>query len=246
MHKDILILAKSHKNGGFCVAGVEVNTNGSNQRSLTRRWIRPVCNDGGQTSGALPSESCRDFSVLDVVRFDLEKHSPMTGQCENWQWPSSAIRTVSTLPDQRVLGHLADRCGDIWHDSATPRDDQVSAQRVLAEHIEHSLMMITPLDLVFSLERQKTLTGVRKRVYCSFTHNGKTYRRIAVTDPVIFRVFSNQFPATMGTTIHKRLRHGDGYWLTLSLSPCFGASNYHYIVAATVIDHTGYLNRTYR
>lgn len=245
MQKEILVLAKSYKTGGFCIAGVEVDKGTDGQRRLTRRWIRPVSRQNGTTSGSIPSVACSNFSVFDLIGIDLEKHQPMAGQPENWQWPESAIHTLAPKPDRRVLHQLANCSAAIWHDPSTARDDQISAPHTISMGIEHSLMLIAPQNLVFSLELQRFGNEVRKRIFVSFTHNGQTYRRIAVTDPAIFRVFTNQFPIAIGACARKRLHHGDNYWLTLSLSPCFGKTPCHYIIAAAVIDHTGYLNRTY-
>jgi len=246
MHKDILVLAKSRKNGGFCVAGLEVGRANENNRYLKRRWLRPVFNTGSHMSGALPFEHCRNFSVLDVIRVNLACPSPLPGQSENWQCLPSTIQRLYAFPEPGILHKIADGHGEIWHDTTTPRDDQISANTVRTNKIQDSLMLIKPQDLVFELELQNSVHGVRKRIYCSFAHNGKRYQRISVTDPVISRILRGRFPETVGKTLSLRPERGDDYWLTLSLSLCIGRASYHYIVAAAVIDNTGHLNRTYR
>lgn len=247
MIKEMLLMAKSSKGGGLCLAGLEVRTSAAGQRVLTNNWIRPVSLDCQTTNnGAIPFAACENIGVLDIIRIKLAGPAPQAGQSENWLWDSTPLQKIGSLPESYILHKVAARSQAVWYDSATDRDDQISHAQIRDGSPQPSLMLVEPQNLVFELELHETARGLKKRVYTSFEHNGCTYRRITVTDPVIRRVFNRQFPTVPGGVIQKRLNNGDSYWLTLSLAPCFGARNCHYILAAAIIDQSGYLNRNYR
>lgn len=250
MQKEILILAKSAKHGGYCVAGVEVEQAAGGHRVLGNNWVRPVSElSDGTCSGAIPREMCDSFQVGDIVIADLKGHAPVVGQQENWVWAGTPFKSAGKVSDIRVLRYLTAPAQPIWFDVSTNRDDQVSECTVIRNGIGHSLMLVAPEDLVFSLEVEQTSYGLRKRIFATFSHQGKTFQRLVVTEPSLRKIFSNQFPREEGVTVSKRLNHKDSYWLTLSLSPKFsgtcGGPAYHYLLVAAVIDHSGYLNRRY-
>lgn len=249
MQKEILILAKSVKHGGCCVAGIEVGRSADGLPVLGNNWVRPVTAvNNGSSSGAIPKDECNHYSVGDLVWMNLQSAVPVCAQQENWTWAGTSFRKSGELDDNRRLEYLTNTDNKVWFDRTTVRDDQISESVVLQQKISHSLMLVAPQHLVFSLELEQASYGVKKRVFASFTLGDKTYQRISVTDPAVRKVFSNQFPNTVGQAVTKTLNHGDGYWLTLSLSPKFVCGNgraHHYVLVAAVIDHTGYLNRRY-
>ena len=247
MQKEILVLAKSTKPGGFCVAGPEVLRAANGSRSLSRNWIRPVAMaSDGEATRAIPAQLCANFAVLDLITVDLSSHMPLRGQPENWLWQNTRACVTQPLEQLEVLDRLVDPHISPWNDPTTDRDDEISTVQIRAKADTRSLMLIAPQDLVFHLELQNRGFGLRRRVFASFAFNGGEYQRIPVTDPIITRIFAHQFPDTVGTTIDQRLNHGSNYWLTLSLSACFGRKKCHYMLVAAVIDQTGYLNRSYR
>lgn len=249
MQKEILILAKSVKGGGCCVAGIEVERSADGLPVLGNNWVRPVSAANNVSySGAIPNGECNHYRVGDLVWMDLKGQAPIFAQQENWMWAGTPFQKSGELDDNRRLEYLANTNNKVWFDRATARDDQISESAALQQDISHSLMLVAPQNLVFSLELEQTSYGVKKRVFASFTLGDKTYQRFSVTDPAIRKVFINQFPNTVGQAVTKTLNHGDGYWLTLSLSPKFVCGNgraHHYVLVAAVIDHTGYLNRRY-
>jgi hypothetical protein len=250
MQKEILILAKSIKHGGCCVAGIEIEYTADGCRVLGDGWVRPVSESAhGKCSGAIPREECDRLRVGDIVLLDVDRPAPIFAQKENWTWAGTPLRKSGELRDNRILNYLVNSDQQIWFDPTTDRDDQISEAAAHQQDIGHSLMLVAPENLVFSFELKQTGYGIRKRIFASFMYQGKTHHRLAVTDPALMKVFCNQFPKTLGVTINKTLNHGDNYWLTLSLSPKFApVSNgpaHHYALVAAVIDHSGYLNRRY-
>lgn len=243
MQKEILVLAKSWKQGGFCVAGLEVRTRADGSKSLTRNWIRPVCaSANSEYTGALPKVWCDSFGILDCIDLKLDRHVPAETQPENWLLRSAPVKGVYSLSDVLLLGNIAANDA-LWTDAETLRDDQIGAAAVTGI-AKRSLVLIQPRELKFRLLLRETQTGVKRKILVSFMHNGHRYRDISITDPAIGKIYSRQFPQRPGETVVTTLNHGDNYFLTLSLSPRF-IDGYHYMVGATVIDHTGYLNRNY-
>jgi hypothetical protein len=250
MQKEILILAKSIKRGDCCIAGVEMENTAGGHRVLGHNWVRPVSESAdGACSGAIPKAECDTFCVGDIVLVDLSRPAPIFAQEENWIWAGTPFRKSGQLRDNRILSYLTNSAQQVWSDPATARDDQISEDAASQQNIGHSLMLVAPANLTFSLELKQTDYGLRKSIFASFVYQGKTYQRLAVTDPALRKVFFNQFPQSVGITVSKTLNHGDNYWLTLSLSPKFGpvcgGPAHHYALVAAVIDHSGYLNRTF-
>lgn len=79
MLKDIVILTKSSKNHGYCVAGIDVNTG---------RWIRLISDDQN-SHGALFSENIMydnglECNIFDVVKVDVCESRNFLPQTENF------------------------------------------------------------------------------------------------------------------------------------------------------------------
>ncbi|QSR34197.1 hypothetical protein CFI10_04210 [Marinobacterium iners] len=244
MQKEILVLAKSCKTGGYCVGGIELVLGDDGRKYLSNTWIRPVTvTEEGQHQGCLDKHLCTGFSVFDIIEINAVPAEYIPGQPENWLLQDTRIRKVTTLSQLDVINCLAQRNVSIWSDDRTVRDDQISPAAAASVAQCHSLMVIQPENLTFTLEVEQMPYGLRKRISASFMHAGKSYNRIKVTDPAITKVFCNQFPAAPGVQYQKQLRNRDRYWVTLSLSPEFMGN--HYVLAAAILDHSGYLNRSY-
>lgn len=243
MRKELLLLAKSFKHGGYCLAGCEIVRDDNGNAYLTHHWVRPVTKGQlGTSCGAVPADWCQAVSVLDVIEVEFEHQSPIIGQPENWLMKPNSIRKLYSFSNLPALRPLSVDCAPLWQDCAV-RDDQI--RPAIAEMAQASLTLISPQNLSFSLElKEHSSDKLSRKIYASFIHNGHRFDRIKVTDPALYRLFKNQFPNVIGQTVYRNLRHGDQYFLTMSLSPFF--NGFHYVLVAAVIDQTGYLNRTYR
>jgi len=234
--KHLLVLANSAKQGGRCMAGrVLENRNGS---YIAGEWIRPVMpHHNGCDS--MPEAVCRQVNPLDVVTLELSSAAPVVGQPENhlWQQESAIDLAWSYNQLQGSLNGILDHPADIWRDIHAHRDDEVTSRYSASQ----SLYLIQPTDLELQLEIDPR---GRRRAYADFSYGGYRYRHIPVTDPLVRRLFINQFP--LSGTKRVRLRNGDAYWLTMSLSLPFGPRNCRYKFVAAIIDHSGYIQRSYR
>lgn len=79
MYKEIIILAKSTKRGGYCVAGVD---------RVTGQWIRPISMDYSN-EGTVPLvdiiySNGERVEIFDIVRINLISHNPTKSQPENY------------------------------------------------------------------------------------------------------------------------------------------------------------------
>ncbi len=238
MQRTVLVLANSNKPGGRCLAGRFIDRD-QNGRWTTGDWCRPVYRNGNGHD-AIPIQACGAVNPLDVVSIELDDHSPAGGQPENWQWrPDTEMTCVHSFNSvDNALATLVENPTDLWLDRNSQRPDEVNQHHPIAQ----SLYLIQPTELWMHLSVDDQN---RKHVHAEFEYQGCRYDGIPVTDPIIRRILYNQFPQH-GATTRLQLYHAARYWLTLSLSLPFGPRQARYKLVAAVIDHTGYLQRTYR
>ena len=79
MKKEIIILTKSLKRNGYCVAGIDISTG---------RWIRIVSNDVKSEHAILKQHMVysngKETDIFDVVEIDLVEQISTSIQPENW------------------------------------------------------------------------------------------------------------------------------------------------------------------
>ena len=78
MKKQICILTKSYKHGGYCVAGIDIET---------KEWIRLVNSDNPNTDDIGKEQLVLNGKIidcLDVLEYDFIKNIPNLCQTENW------------------------------------------------------------------------------------------------------------------------------------------------------------------
>lgn len=79
MKKQLVILTKSARHGGYCVAGIDLETN---------KFIRLISNNqavkGSLTSSHMRCDDSRYANILDVVEVDLIKPVPTETHPEDW------------------------------------------------------------------------------------------------------------------------------------------------------------------
>ena len=232
----LLVLANSFKQGGRCIAGRFIEKGAD--RWQVGEWCRPILpDDDGHDS--IPEDACRGFNPLDVVSIELLKHAPAPGQPENWLWSrGSSITVVHSFNNMsNSLAEIVETPDNLWLDPEAYRPD--AARETFP--VERSLYLVQPSDLQLTLCVED---NGRRRIYGRFIYQGYEYKDIPVTDPIMFRIFTNQFKDDEAVTM--RLRNRDRYWLTMSIGLPFGSRNCRYKFIAAIIDHSGYIQRTYR
>lgn len=240
----MVVLAKSYKARGYCIAGKRLLRNDNGCFICTGQWVRPV-SDTQTLSGALYSDhllckSGAEVKTGDIVRLTVWKGQGIAGQPENRLVADDTWEIVAR-GDDRDLPNLQDTPAAIWLDPGC-KTDRVSPAFVQAGQIQQSLYFIKPENLKFTL-RTESGTG-RKTISASFYYNGVQYNGLRVTCPAICKIFCKQFPEP-GCEEVRTLFKGDDYLLSLSLAPYYHNSGAHHKLVAGVFDFDGYLQRTY-
>ena len=245
-----VVLAKSYKPGGRCIAG-KIATLQENNTLNIGSWVRPVPNDGSG-HGSLSEEMYRyedgtEVRVLDVVEVNKVSEAVVPGQPENFVFDESKHwRKITSLrPDS--ITNISDSVESIWLEQGQ-ETNIVTAAYDQSGGISQSLCLIKPLSLYVTLSNDyNDYEGrFKKKIIASFDYNGVRYEGLSVTCPSTRRIFTNQYPDEGREAVTLPLRKGDDYLLCVSLSPRFGGAQHHYKLVATIFDHDGYLQGTFQ
>jgi hypothetical protein len=77
----IICLANSFKEGGRCLAGIDLDNNNQPVYENGRpKWIRPVCNT---PHGEIPNHWVQLFQLLNIVEFEATESKAEGYQSEN-------------------------------------------------------------------------------------------------------------------------------------------------------------------
>jgi hypothetical protein len=245
----MVVLAKSYKPGGRCIAGRLVEYT-SDKNVTIGGWVRPVANDG-TGKGALTDEmySYEDGAearILDIVEVPVIRSFPIDGQPENFaideakKWKKIGSLSAGSIP---IISEDVD---SIWN------DPQASSSIVTANYdqqglVSQSLCLIKPINLLITLSNDynEFKCAYKKKISASFDYLGVSYEDISITCPSTKWILTNQYPEEGQASKNIPLRKGDNYVLCMSLSPRFGGENHHYKLVATIFDYDGYLQREY-
>jgi len=247
--KQLVILAKSYKQGAWCIAGREISFNAeTNTYSVLDDWIRPVSDDD-EHHGAVSDDHCAydDGSIpriYDLVEIDFLEGQVESGQPENELISANPWRKIGSIrPDG--IHNFKQEPDDIWNEMVGR--DYVSEQYEQQGNIENSLVIIRPENFQIHLTHdQNEYTGqYKKEIRASFDYEGVHYEHISITDPAIRKMLGRQYPDQGGDEVVTTLRKGDDCYLCLSLGPAWTDYNRHYKLVATIFDFDGYIQRTY-
>lgn len=245
-----VVLAKSYKPGGRCIAGKLATLQGNNTLQIGA-WVRPVPNDGTGHS-SLSEEMYRyedgsEVRVLDVVEVGKVSTTAVPGQPENFVFDESKPwRKLTTLRADSIT-NILDPVESLWHEQGVDTNI-VTALYDQSGGIIQSLCLIKPSSFVVTLSQDyNEYEGkYKKKIVAGFDYQGVRYDGLSVTCPSTRRIFTNQYPDEGGEAVTLPLRKGDDYALCISLSPRFGGAQHHYKLVATVFDFDGYLQGTYQ
>jgi len=245
----VLILAKSYKKGGRCIAGKTVQMLGGGNIELGA-WVRPV--SGSIVHSNAMNETMYTYSdgsevrTLDIVEMPIICNKPLAGQPENYLidesqcWRKVGQFTASNVPC------IVDDAADIW--SETDVASNIVTPIYSQNHaITQSLYLIKPSALLVTLSNNYNdySNQFKRRIVASFQYNGTHYNNIPITCPAVCRVFTNQYPQQGASPKTIALKKGDNYVMCMSLAPPFGKYNHQHKLVATMFDYDGYLQRVY-
>ena len=166
MYKDLIIMTKSDKHGGFCVVGIDIN-DGS--------FIR-LMSDDKETFGALTSENMlyednSEAKILDVARVEILEACPAKLQSENvliddtikWQ-------KLGAVNQEDTYQYLNNDASNIFLNV----DNCLSKKEIIQNKSSILFVQITNAQ-IYSNYKNKTKM--------SFTFKGGKYTDMSVTDP---------------------------------------------------------------
>lgn len=208
MEKTIVILAKSIKNGNFCIAGKDLNT---------KEWVRPVSDENG---GAITREQSKltfhgakyapwDSAIFHKVKIDFSTHSPLYFQPENYVISGRPwLQDYHKAPPE-ILFSLLDKPETLWGNNSFKIN-----QNVILNGVDASLYLVYVQDM----NLYKNDRGKRK---VNFIYNGVEYDNFSCTDP------------NFDYLINKQSRYNEAI-LCLSLGELFESDNCHYKIVASI------------
>jgi len=245
-----VVLAKSYKPGGRCIAGKLATLQGNNTLQIGS-WVRPVPNDGSGhaslTEKMYRYEDGSEARILDVVEVNEVSKAEVPGQPENFVFDESTPWKKITSLRADSITNILDPVESIWHEQGVDTNI-VTALYDQTGGITQSLCLIKPSSFVVTLSHDyNDYEGkFKKKIVASFVYEGVRYEGLSVTCPSTRRIFTNQYPAEGEDAITLPLKKGDDYAICISLSPRFGGAQNHYKLVTTVFDYDGYLQGTFQ
>jgi len=219
MEKKIICMGNSYKNGGRCLAGIEVRHSENGYKVVRTNegfpnWVRPVMDNG---NNGIPEILVGSFSMLDVLSVEVTDAVPVGAHCENVHF--SSIRKIGRIGQN--TNNLTPLC-DTYHNLIFGNRGKAVPNEVFING-GYSLMFIKP-------ENPQIITQIdennREKFRIQFSHNGVEYN-LPLTDA--------KYIDDLHAKIRQRgLRNTGELYLTLSLGVNY--SDWHYKLVAGVID----------
>lgn len=213
--KLIICMGNSYKNGGRCLAGIEVKKT-SNGYSVVKdnagspKWIRPVmAND----HHGIPESMVKAFGMLDVLEVDIANEVPVGAHSEN-------VRFSSIYKVGHYNGNLLSLC-DEGHSLIFGNRGKAVSEEVFSTG-GYSLMFVKPIDLF--IESQQNDYG-HEKYRIQFTYMGNRYD-FPLTDP--------EYISLLQRGQRECGNRKDELYLTLSLGVNF--NDWHYKLVAGVVE----------
>lgn len=137
----LLCLANSRKYGERCIAGVQLIPDANQQFHPYKpdgkpKWLRPVF---GSEHGQVPANLVKDFSVGDILSFDLVRFCPNGYQTENCLFHADSLskvrKAVLTAPhlDQLVDNQIEGLLGNAQRSISMEEIERVNQSLVLVK-----------------------------------------------------------------------------------------------------------------
>jgi len=247
MKQHILVLAKSYKPNGRCIAG-KLISKFENNTTYFSNWIRPIP-DGTSSSSAVPIEYCSlsDNSLLqnlDIVEIELGNKLEIRGQPENTSFLPVPWKKISSLNPSHI-STLVEQPENLWLESEL-HTNFVNHNFILNNNISQSLYLIrvTNLKVTLGIEWDAYHQKNKYKIHASFIYNNIQYTNFSITCPALRKALKNKYPILGQPDIEIALLKGDNYALCISLGPNL-QNQRHYKFVASIFDFDGYLQKTF-
>lgn len=177
--KKIAVLAKSAKNGSFCVAGL----------SNKGEWIRPISKNP-EIKNAVPVEDTifsdgTNLKILDVVEIQFLKSQDNFIQPENFYYDDKIVwKKVGNVTLEKIINwHGFDDREKIFYNF----DRFVEPKTIQRQKIKESLLILQIKNLSIKIE----LAEERKKFFADFEYNDTNYKNFSVGDIKIRTIFED-------------------------------------------------------
>ena len=168
----LVCLANSFKEGGRCLAGVELD-NQNNPVIVNGRpkWIRPICNT---PHGEVPTHLVSHLNILHIIEINVTGNPNTDYQSENALFSENSIRNVGTF-DRNKLNAFCENPLTIFNN----RGNAVAQDAI--GNLTRSLILINTNNFEIT---ERTYEDTKKRqTRLVFTHRANHYN-FPITDPV--------------------------------------------------------------
>lgn len=214
MLKHIVCLANSYKNGGRCIAGIEIQKKDGRITIVKNidgspKWIRPIVGNGDD---GVPESMVKQFSVLDILEIEITQQIPTGMHSENVIFTSIA-KIGGIRCNKKNLSLLC----DTTHPLIFGNRGKAVASEVFNKG-GYSLMFIKPDNPV--IQTQHDEYG-HEKYRIQFTYRNNRYD-LPLTDAKYMHMLQNH-----------NVKGGDLYF-TLSLGVKY--EDFHYKLIAGVIE----------
>ncbi|MBQ8178151.1 MAG: hypothetical protein IJ033_03060 [Clostridia bacterium] len=164
----LVILAKSYKQGGYCVAGLNL---------FNGEWIRLVSSRGHDNAISKYAMDSRSINCLDIVDVDLIEHVPLACQKENFRvYEETGIIKTGKLGLEDVVNEMnLDKPNYIFANS----DKYIFARDV--KELNRSLLFVKVSN--FQVTTKSNFETDKPKFKCSFCYNNTYYVNLSLTDP---------------------------------------------------------------
>ena len=167
------ILTKSFKNGGYCVAGIDMET---------CQWIRLV-DSTNPSEDEIKKEQMfvdgRQIECFDVIEFDFINQTPFFCQTENWLLNLKVKpKYIKTISVEELLNKIHI---DKDENFISNKDSLLTANEILK--MKRSLFLFCVKNLKIDASRYENFGEIRFKYKCSFEYNNFVYTNISLTDP---------------------------------------------------------------
>ena len=211
----LVCLANSFKEGGRCLAGIELdNQNDPIIINGRPKWIRPICNT---PHGEIPNHITEPFQILDVLQINNIQAKPEGYQSENVLFDTRSLKKIGLFKKEE----LQKLCEDTKYVFAT---SYASLSEEVILKLNHSLLLIK--TSVFKvIEKPNEHFPDKPKYRLVFSFNELTYD-LSITDPSFLMKYQKN-PDILESV--------DEVLLSLSLGIKFLATNRYYKLVAGVI-----------
>ncbi|MEO8148358.1 MAG: hypothetical protein ABI723_12000 [Bacteroidia bacterium] len=173
MPTKFICLANSFKEGGRCLAGIELDaSNNPVFKNGRPKWIRPVCDTA---HGEIPNHVAEPFQILNIIEIDVTGNRPEGYQSENITFNKDSIRSIGDFSKDK-LTNLGDGKNVIFGN----KGKAVSQDAIV--NLDYSLMFVN-INQFEVTHRVYEDRPDRPQTRLVFKYNGNHYD-FPVTDPV--------------------------------------------------------------